>query len=695
MFDWIYTYWLPIFIGTFVFVLFLIFCYAYCAPAWQLIKQINSALSLDEIKNKDKSTSGANKITLDNHFFKNTSKHQQLAETLKHAWQTYAKTLHPQTNNIDGETKTIGYKATASSSYFFSHSLIVDTPLNVEFFKHLAGIMTGVGIIGTFGGLLLGLWQFDPAGDPANIQNSLALLLHGVRDAFIASGIAIFLAMLTVAIEKALIRKCYAKLEELTASIDSLFEADTLGEEYLERLVQSAQDSATQTKQLKDSLVSDLKAMMENLTAAQKESQQELARQLIEASAKNSTDMAAQIGQSITDSLQAPLEKLAGSVQQVSGDQGSAVQDLLTDVLTAFMDRLESTFGNQMNGMSEMMTQSVSAMREMQVGFNQLIGDMRSNSEASSKALEQQMLNMLTEIQQKQNEMGSTMNDMLDKVQQSVAQIGDTGAEAAQKMNLQIADMLSQINSNIGSMMVEIGEKQIAQEQRAAQNQQTLHDSTNELVNTLTQQVNILLQESDALIKSNRQTLEKLGDVSISSIKGMNDGAEKMRLAAERFSTAGQSLSSVTEGSSALLSQINTLSGNLTGTTNQLKTLITDYQQSRTSVDQAVQVLQKLIDTARQEAGMSSQMLADMQQMTQALQGVQQDMQQYLGQVNDVLAKGMDSFSSGVEATLNRSLLAFDNTLADAVSRLRSGVEDLGGVAEDLTDIVQRKARRS
>jgi len=620
---------------------------------------------------------------------------QLITPPLLHPWQMYQNTLHEVKTNIDGEQIVLGYRSTASSEYFFSPSLVVDTTLHTEFFKHIPSIMTGIGIIGTFFGLLLGLSQFDPAGDPANIQNSLALLLHGVRDAFLASLVAISAAMLITWQEKSWLRICYSDLERLTSAIDNLFEADTLGEEYLEQLVKSAQDSATQTKQLKDSLVSDLKAMMENLTVAQQASQQELARQLIESSAKNSSDMATQIGQSITDSLQAPLEKIAGSVQQMTGDQGSAVQDLLTDVLTAFMNRLESTFGGQMSGMSEMMTQSVTAMREMQLGFNQLIGDMRNNNEASSKALEQQMLNMLTEIQQKQNDMGNTMNDMLEKVQQSVAQIGDTGAEAAQKMNLQIADMLSQINSNIGTMMVEIGEKRIEQDRIAAESQQTLHQNTNELVNNLTAQVSILLQESDALIKSNRQTLEKVSEVSISSVKGMNDGAEKMRLAAERFSTAGQSLSGVTEGSSALLSQINTLSSNLTGTTNQLRTLVTDYQQSRNSVDQAIQVLQKLIDTARQEAGMSSQMLADMQQMTQALQGVQQEMQQYLGQVNDVLAKGLDSFSSGVESTLNRSLVAFDNTLDLSVKRLASGIEDLGGVTEELAEMLQRNARRS
>jgi hypothetical protein len=80
--------------------------------------------------------------------------------------------------------------------------------------------------------------------------------------------------------------------------------------------------------------------------------------------------MATQIGQSITDTLQAPLDKIASSVQQVSGDQGSAVQELMTDVLTAFMSKLESTFGSQMTGMTEMMTQSVSAMKEMQLGFS-------------------------------------------------------------------------------------------------------------------------------------------------------------------------------------------------------------------------------------------------------------------------------------------------------------------------------------
>lgn len=273
-----------------------------------------------------------------------------------HAWGMYEQALHRVHAQNDGELLVVGHKSTAPSGYFFDQTLLIDTPLGIEFFKHLPSLMTGIGIIGTFAGLLLGLSQFDPAGDPANVQTSLDNLLHGVSEAFLASAVAIICAMITTWIEKTNIRECYANLEALTTAIDRLFEADKPGEEYLEKLVKSAEDSATQTKQLKDSLVDDLKVMIENLTAAQQKSQQELAQRLIESSAQNSRDMAAQIGQSITDTLQSPLEKIANSVQQVSGDQGAAVQDLLTDVLAAFMNRLESTFGSQINGMSEMMS---------------------------------------------------------------------------------------------------------------------------------------------------------------------------------------------------------------------------------------------------------------------------------------------------------------------------------------------------
>ena len=683
MLDIFTQYWLPIVITIIVCILLVVFVLKYFVPAWNLYSKIKKTIiEVQESKNSPKSK---HKELLEQHF-KDTP--------FQHAWDMYKVTLHDERGSVDGEDALIRSRTTASSEYFFNQSLLVDTPLNVEFFKHLPGIITGIGIIGTFGGLLIGLNSFDPAGDPANVQSSLGNLLHGVRDAFIASGIAIFIAMLMTGVEKAWLRTCYAKLEELTTEIDQLFESDDVGEQYLNRILVSSEQSAKQAKDLKDGLVGDLKTMLQNLTDAQQQASQELARQLIESQNKTSQDMAKQIGQSITESLQAPLDKIASSVQQVSGDQGAAVQDLLTDVLTTFMSRLETTFGSQMTGMSEMMNQSVSAMREMQQGFNQLIADMRNSSEASAQVLEQQMLSMLSGIEQKQQEMTNTLNTVLEQVQQSVVKIGETGTDAAQQMGLQVADMLTQLNTKIAGMVDGITQQRMEQDRVIAENQQALHQTTTGLIDGLAEKITQLLQESQIAIQSSRDNIEKLTQVTTHSISGMNESAEKMRLAAERFTQAGQSLSGITEQSAALLTQVNTLSNGLTATSNQLRTLVSDYQQSKDSVQQAISTLEKVIETAQREAGMSSQMLSDTQKMTDSLNQVSQEMQGYLNQVNDVLVKGFNSFGDAVESSLTRALGSFDNTLEQAVKRLAGAIEGLDDVAEELADMAQRHTQR-
>ena len=683
MLDIFTQYWLPIVITIIVCILLVVFVLKYFVPAWNLYSKIKKTIiEVQESKNSPKSK---HKELLEQHF-KDTP--------FQHAWDMYKVTLHDERGSVDGEDALIRSRTTASSEYFFNQSLLVDTPLNVEFFKHLPGIITGIGIIGTFGGLLIGLNSFDPAGDPANVQSSLGNLLHGVRDAFIASGIAIFIAMLMTGVEKAWLRTCYAKLEELTTEIDQLFESDDVGDQYLNRILVSSEQSAKQAKDLKDGLVGDLKTMLQNLTDAQQQASQELARQLIESQNKTSQDMAKQIGQSITESLQAPLDKIASSVQQVSGDQGAAVQDLLTDVLTTFMSRLETTFGSQMTGMSEMMNQSVSAMREMQQGFNQLIADMRNSSEASAQVLEQQMLSMLSGIEQKQQEMTNTLNTVLEQVQQSVVKIGETGTDAAQQMGLQVADMLTQLNTKIAGMVDGITQQRMEQDRVIAENQQALHQTTTGLIDGLAEKITQLLQESQIAIQSSRDNIEKLTQVTTHSISGMNESAEKMRLAAERFTQAGQSLSGITEQSAALLTQVNTLSNGLTATSNQLRTLVSDYQQSKDSVQQAISTLEKVIETAQREAGMSSQMLSDTQKMTDSLNQVSQEMQGYLNQVNDVLVKGFNSFGDAVESSLTRALGSFDNTLEQAVKRLAGAIEGLDDVAEELADMAQRHTKR-
>lgn len=65
----------------------------------------------------------------------------------KHPWLVYRDTLHPlrRTGNGTPETRT-----TLPAETYFTRDVLVDARLFDDFARHLPGILTGLGIIGTF-----------------------------------------------------------------------------------------------------------------------------------------------------------------------------------------------------------------------------------------------------------------------------------------------------------------------------------------------------------------------------------------------------------------------------------------------------------------------------------------------------------------------------------------------------------------
>lgn len=361
---------------------------------------------------------------------------------LEPTWQEFNDTLHDQKATVDGELVTTRSRATVSSGYFFSAQKVIETPLKAEYFKHLPGILTGLGIIGTFSGLLIGLHSFDPS-DPAKVQQSLQLLLSGVRDAFIASAVAIFLAILVTNSEKQHFRKCVASLEMLTDAIDRLFETG-VGEEYLADLVRHTQESSVQTRLLKDSLVTDLREMLQNLVDNQVRENTKLADALSSSYKDAAHEIATQISSSIEGSFREPLDQIAKSVQTATGDQSGRVHTLMQDLLVSFMQKIESTFGGQFSGMQDMLNQSIASMQSMQGAFATLVHDMRAASESSGQAVQEQLSRTLADMQASQLQMQARTAEMVDMLQQAITSIGTQGQQTGSHMAEQLERIFAQ-----------------------------------------------------------------------------------------------------------------------------------------------------------------------------------------------------------------------------------------------------------
>ncbi|MBF0340779.1 MAG: hypothetical protein HQL95_07420 [Magnetococcales bacterium] len=139
-------------------------------------------------------------------------------------WREFARSLKedafldPQT----GATRR-RHLATQPPEMVFSHHVLVDLPMRVEFFRHLPGILTGSGIVSTFAGILMGLTGFDPAVGADQVTRELQGLFMGVSTAFSASFFAIVTAILVTVVEKFLLHWRYAQVTAFQGMLNSQF----------------------------------------------------------------------------------------------------------------------------------------------------------------------------------------------------------------------------------------------------------------------------------------------------------------------------------------------------------------------------------------------------------------------------------------------------------------------------------------
>lgn len=175
-------------------------------------------------------------------------------QPLLHIWNEYSDTLHPMRLALAGQAPVVEHRSSMPAEMMFTKESLVDGPLFDDFWRHLPGILTGLGIIGTFAGLLHGLSNFRYAIAPTTTTNGqstdsaakavagLAPLLDAVMHAFLVSAAAIGCAMLVVFISRLLVARLNSKVEHLCDLIDSLYKSGA-GEEYLQRLVESSEKS--------------------------------------------------------------------------------------------------------------------------------------------------------------------------------------------------------------------------------------------------------------------------------------------------------------------------------------------------------------------------------------------------------------------------------------------------------------------
>lgn len=540
--------------------------------------------------------------------------------SLRRLWAEYAKTLHPERRDIEGQLRLVRYRATAMAETFFSEHVLVDTPLKTEFWKHVPGILTGLGIIGTFSGLIQGLSDFDVA-DPARAQTELGELINAVGEAFLVSAVAIVLAMLFTWLEKSLVTACYRRVGELTQLIDSFFDAG-VGEEYLERLVKTAETQTTQAIQIKDALVTEL---------------QRLSQQQIESHQAHMTQLAQNLGTTIGQQLGQPIADIAQAVQRVGANQTEAVHQLLTDVLAGFTARIEELFGDQIRGLTALLQQTSQAMAQTTQQLTNLAANLEQAGGRAADAMTERLNHAITSLEERQQAMNQQMGEFVTQIREHVV---ETQAQSARVMQDNLA---------------RVGE-----------------------------QVNALQQGARETNTAIEQAVERLTQVTTTAIDAMNAGAERLQTAANNFAQAGQGVAQTLQASRAVAADLRAASELIAESTGTMENMVQGFAATRDAVAKAVEQLQQLVQNLQDNNNTAANLLDNITEASKQLGTVQIQAENYLEAVNAVLAEAHRTFAEHLEQTLGKGNTEFLQRLETAVGLVSDAVQELGEAIDRL-----------
>jgi hypothetical protein len=623
-------------------------------PGRKVSNDLTLALSkLNEIKSKGDYTD-----------LENIRETAMVSSTLKFCWDEFSDTLHGQKKvDSQGVMQVNRYRATALANSFFTEQIVITTPLKAEFFKHLPGILTGIGIIGTFLGLILGLFTFEISKDADQVRASLHNLLSSVGNAFIVSLVAIALAMLITWLEKKTVNRIYAELDELCGLIDSFFEAGA-GEEYLQRLVDAAETSATQAMQMKESIVTDLKQVLTELT-----------NQQIATMTANTQQLSQSIGESITQGLVDPLTKISDAVQTVGNSQGEGVTKLLTDVMSRFVTEMDGMFGSQMRGMNEMLVQTASTIQDASNRFEQLANQIEQAGSGAADAMSKRMEEALLNMQNAQSSANEQMRIFVEQLKQNISQGQSESSELTKNLVKELSESTTALVRSL--------QDQTNNAQNAQNNRQKEHDEQmSRLLDHLKDNITNTQTES---ANATANLLGKLGESTEKLVKQLEDQTEKAKQ--EQAQRSAQHDATTAELIEKLKNHFETAQTEATSTTAGLLAQLGEATQNlvKNLQDQGNQAqldhTQRMADLAGKITTVLAQNQAQVSRLTEVVTESSNAMRDSISRLQTSTNSNIEKMGSGAEMLHGASVRLTEN-----LSAVKASTEGLGNNAQQLVD---------
>lgn len=608
--------------------------------------------------------------------------------------EKYEKSINIETKN--GKKSNI-----PASEFIYDNSVCKCNKLNLRMLDTASGTLVGLGLLGTFLGLTLGIRGFD-SSNTDRINESIQVLLNGMGTAFLTSLLGMTFSIIFTFIDKSLRHRLYKNVNGLTEKLDALYYIDDI--------------TFTNINQQKivDKLYNELKADLQGQTSSIREDFKELngklsyanesgvnvpianaVREILSENTQQtkalksfSTDLAIELNQGFDETLSRQMQQkilpLMESVDATTKTVVEHIDQMAVSVSSPATDMMQKV-------VDELKQSMTSLINEFSTGLS---GSATSELENLAKQLGS-ATQAMSEFPRNMENISVTLQVTIEEVKHAISEISNTSANANSTAMKQMQEQITFATVAISNAINEVKEVMsgISQSSQEQSNQMVskLAEAAEKMGTFLTGTMNTL---STSVTQSVKDITEDVNSKQASLIALQEDTTIQTKKLLDSFNIGLERLEKMNTYISGTMSGFRQAQGEITVSTSNLRT-ISGEMKSATEMfnkgqnDYAVKLVELQMKSQR-GIDQLSELLKDSGQLSEEYVQKFEIIKQGLSSIFAQLQNGLSEYSRTVKDSTDKYLAQYTTSLTQTTGALASAIERQNEVTEMLTDTITR-----
>lgn len=608
--------------------------------------------------------------------------------------ESYAETI---CIDITGKKQT----NTPALELFSEFSTCSAYKINLRLLDTAAGTLVGLGLLGTFLGLTLGIKGFD-SSSTQNIQKSIQLLLSGMGTAFITSLFGMFLSMIYSFCDKYWRNRLSKHLYTLTNKLDSLYYIDDRTLDDLNEQALAKSIASTMKEVVENEIRSVVNVLNEKLTYNSESGETTTVANAIREILKEnqeqsralksfSTDLAMELNNGFDEVLSRQMQqKILPLMENVDATTKAIVEhidQMASLVASPAADMIQTVVNELKNSMSEMLKEfssglSGSATNELETLAHQL------GTAAQSMA----------DFPNNMRHISSTLQVTIEEVKNAVSEISNTSANANSTAMQQIQEQITFATGAISNAISEVKDV-MSGLTRSSQEQ------TGQMVNKLAdaaEKMGTFLNGTIATLSSSvQQSVKSITDDVNSKqadlIALQEDTTTQTKKLLETFNAGLDRLEKMNEYITGTMNMFQQAQGQITGSTAHLQTITGDMKLAtqlfnKSQTDYVVK-MEEMQRNSQRGIDAVTELLKNSGDLSEDYVEKFETIRQGLGSIFQQLQSGLSEYSRTVQATTQKYLDQYSTSLTNTTDALSSTIQQQNEVVEMLVESLNAKKK--